>query len=172
MKTKTINTLTIHELDEETQIELYQKWVHNECFPWHHDYEKTLESFCNEFYTFKITNWQVSDYDYNFKFVITDYDQENMVFDRKVLIGFKNKLNDKKFNLTGFCADNSIILPLDKISIDELKSMNDDDIFELLHDCIDSFFCDWKDHIQYTLSFKNFLELCDGNEYLENGTLV
>ncbi len=170
MTTKTLNVYSIYELDEKVQKKLYSNWLNDYDFPWHHYYEKTLDSFCNEFFSFKICDYEISDYRYNFDFEKVSH--ESIFEDKKTLINLKNKLIDKKFHITGCFTDYYITDPINAIDIDELKKFVESDTIDLLYDCIESFFIAWVNDIEYDSSFKNFLELCDCNEYLENGVLV
>lgn len=72
--------------------------------------------------------------------------------------------------LTGVCYDCDILEPIAKYlskPIDDNYTLDD-----LVHDCLDKFFYDWQQEIEYANSYegvKEWLTEFDGHEYFENG---
>lgn len=188
MRQETIEIYKLEELSDSVQEKVYSDWLQGFEYFWSGDNQNSLEGFLKIFHV-SIKNWNVSSCDYNFQF-LSHYQEDienlsgirllkwlwnnhkNDIYKPKYLskngVGSKNYISgyskiqiESSCTITGYCMDNSLLFPILKFMSKPDKNTN---LYDLLYDCIDSFFSDYKADMEYQESFEAFKDDCLSNE--------
>lgn len=168
METITLNLYSIDELSDDAReraIEHYRRYVTPDTIPWADEYRDSLTAFCEEF-SIELDR---------------DGDYWRSSMDENVLNLSGNRLRTYIVNnysailagdcpFTGFCADESLLLPIRQFVARPEPGTDFDD---LLRTCCYSLSRAWQNEQEYFFSDESILETIRINEYrfTENGKL-
>ena len=192
-ETRKYEVYKVDELSDKAKENAYWKWLKGFEYD-ASDNRATLKAF-EEIFKVKVSRWNYDACTYNFQF-ISNYSGEEEELCGVRLLKFivnnywhslfkpKTYWHKKDFHkqrrsrisvtndcvLTGYCADMDILKPIyDFLKVPD-KHTN---LYDLMNDCIDSFFRFCRDDVEYASNEEAFERDCEANgyEFLSNGEI-
>lgn len=191
-ETRTYEIYPLNELSGEAQEKAHRQWMENFEYPWGKENRDTLKAF-EEVFKIEVERWSYDTCTYTYRFTSYYSEEEDNLKGVRLLkylvnnywdvlyipkVNWKHSYDKRRRSrifvtdccvLTGYCFDHNILNPI----YDFLKSPDNTTLYELMDNCLDSFFKACMDDAEYMISMEAFADECEANEYefLSDGTL-
>jgi hypothetical protein len=191
MKTINLQIYSFNELSESVQNKIVENWRNDDFFPWADENNDSLISFC------EIFDIKIREYDYSYRqYVSASFNMDSSILELSGLRLAKYIWNNHKQHLykgryyskgrksrhskiqitpydctlTGYCMDNSLIMPL----IEFMDKPDDRNFQDLLNDCLETWLNDCSADYDDWLSRERIIEDIEANDYVffESGELA